>query len=342
MNFYNVRRKKLRIEQTPKYNYLHKIHAFFFMKFFLSIYPLLILTFYCYKGCVTTLFWEHLVVNNFNLNLVFFFLFVNWGVILLVYFFLHSPISYLSDFFFSVMNLSVVVLLIFLSNNLLAFFFITEVVVCFIFYKLVSSKLWYKVCIEKKNDVTGGKVSKNNKTSPKNFLNTLFFQYWASFFSSVLFLFFLISLLYLFGDNNWEAINALIYFENTTKYFDNNFFFSTLFFVFVISFFLKTGLTPLHIFKIEVYKNIPFLSIFFYTIYYFLVYIVFFALLFLFFFSGYYSIYAFIYIFIIIFGGAYIISLMFDVSLTKAFFAYSTILNSLLFLTIVFAGLQLS
>ena len=42
--------------------------------------------------------------------------------------------------------------------------------------------------------------------------------------------------------------------------------------VFIISVFFKLGVTPFHLFKVEVYKGIPLLSIFFYTTYYFIVF----------------------------------------------------------------------
>lgn len=44
-----------------------------------------------------------------------------------------------------------------------------------------------------------------------------------------------------------------------------------------------------------------------------------------------------VYMYVVIFiGGVYIISLLFDVTALRSFFAYSTIINSLLFITATF------
>lgn len=69
-------------------------------------------------------------------------------------------------------------------------------------------------------------------------------------------------------------------FINLNLIYLNNFnFYLFLWVPFFIGFFLKIGLTPLHLFKIEVYKGIPFISIFFYTTYYFLSFFLFFILI---------------------------------------------------------------
>jgi NADH:ubiquinone oxidoreductase subunit 2 (subunit N) len=100
----------------------------------------------------------------------------------------------------------------------------------------------------------------------------IFFQYWVSFFSSILLLYSVINFLYFFGSTEWVIIDFFNF--NQTKL--NNtlslFFNSIILVTFFIGFFLKIGFTPVHLFKIEVYKGLPFISIFFYTTYYFLVF----------------------------------------------------------------------
>lgn len=94
---------------------------------------------------------------------------------------------------------------------------------------------------------------------------------------------------------------------------------------------MKIGLTPFHLFKIEVYKGLPLVSLVFYTTLYFYIYFLYLIILlnyhldFLKFFlnSIFYT--------IILLGTIYIIMLLFEVTSLKSFFAYSTIINSLLF-----------
>jgi len=98
----------------------------------------------------------------------------------------------------------------------------------------------------------------------------LFFTYWTTFFSSVLFVYSLLLLTYYFGTTEWYIINFIIRTNSValSSNFSKSFGFISL--LLLIAFFLKTGLTPLHLYKLEVYKGMPFLSIFFYNAFYFL------------------------------------------------------------------------
>lgn len=75
-------------------------------------------------------------------------------------------------------------------------------------------------------------------------------------------------------------MNILIMIEFKSSYMSTWFFFIVFIFSFLIGLVLKIGITPFHLFKIEVYRGIPFLSIFFYTTFYFLNYFIFFIVLF--------------------------------------------------------------
>jgi len=111
---------------------------------------------------------------------------------------------------------------------------------------------------------------------PKYFINMLFFQYWAAFFSSILFVYTILIYLYLFNSTEWVLLNFLNLIQITTQN-TNYILISIINFVLIISFLLKIGLTPLNLYKLEVYKGLPYISIFFYTTFYFLVFFLFFC-----------------------------------------------------------------
>jgi len=48
--------------------------------------------------------------------------------------------------------------------------------------------------------------------------------------------------------------------------------------VFLVGFFLKLGIAPVHFYKIELYKGLPFITILFYTVYFFYIFFIFFCL----------------------------------------------------------------
>jgi hypothetical protein len=49
--------------------------------------------------------------------------------------------------------------------------------------------------------------------------------------------------------------------------------------IFLISVFLKLGLAPVHFYKIEIYKGLPFVTILLYTIYFFFIFFLFFGMI---------------------------------------------------------------
>jgi NADH:ubiquinone oxidoreductase subunit 2 (subunit N) len=156
----------------------------------------------------------------------------------------------------------------------------------------------------------------------------LFFQYWVTFLSTVYIIFFYINVFYIHGTSEWfllQCINILNV-ENTQA--SNNSLRVQLI-IFILSVVFKLGVTPFHLFKIEVYKGIPFLSIFFYTTYYFIVLFVLFMYMLSDLLTSFNNQYIFLLMFLITIGSIYVGILLFDISFLKSFFAYSTIINTI-------------
>ena len=158
----------------------------------------------------------------------------------------------------------------------------------------------------------------------------VFFQYWVTFFSTIYIIYFYINVFFFYGSSDW----FLIQFFKKIEYLNNVEVFCNLItvFIFIVGIVLKLGITPFHLYKVEVYKGIPFISIFFYTTFYFVV----FFLFFLFFLSDFFLIFSInfftFFTVLIFFGSFYIMSLLFDIGFTKVFFTYSTVINTVGFL----------
>jgi hypothetical protein len=333
INFFLIKNNFLSIDTLQKSSVTYSFHNSFFLninKIFLFI---LFIYIYTFKGISTTIWWQHFKLTNLNLNLIILLLFINFIFLLIC-----QNISLLNnfvrlDYFFALTNLSNFLPLLFLANTLFTFLFILEFTSTLVFYKFVVSKIW-------KNDDNS---NINNfilfRNLPNYYLNMLFFQYWATFFSSVLIVFSLISYIYIYGTTEWFLINLLNSFNlqfNLNKF--NNI---ILIFILIFGFLIKIGFTPVHLYKIELYKGLPFFAIFFYTTYYFLVFFMFFILLILLFFESFTLYWIYILTFIFIMGLVFVISLLFGVNYIKAFFAYSSVVNSLGFITIIISLLNI-
>ena len=231
---------------------------------------------------------------------------------------------------FSIVNLFFFLPLFFFSNNFFTFFFLLEISSCLVFYKFVGSKLFYKNGIKQRINVT-------NTIFSKRYINLLFFQYWANFFSSVTLLFIMIVFIHLFGTVEWTLLNKLFFFNFELNYFLNYSTFWLLGIVFIFALFLKIGFTPMHLFKIEVYKGIPYLSILFYTTFYFFIFFFYFIFIFFFYLQNFFTYFWLFLMFFFCFGTFYVISLLFDINYIKAFFAYSTVLNAIAFIGVALA-----
>lgn len=331
-NFFSVRLNPAAKDLLSSSKFLKKIHYLFFINWNFINFFFLLIFFYFLKFDFNVFWFNHLKINNFIINLIFFILMIALFIIFTVKFFKNSNVNYNIDYFSSIFNLMIFIPLMFFANNLYTFLFLLE---------LNSLLILYKFSVSRANFSKNNFIDKNNNTFfrvlPKSYLNMIFFQYWANFFSSMLLMFFVFNLIYIFGSLEWVFLNFINL--NFNNYY-NFYFFIFLWISFFIGFFLKIGFTPLHLFKIEVYNGIPFISIFFYTTLYFLSFFLFFILIIFYYLNNFNFYWNLIFIFFIVIGLAYSVILLFDVNLLKSFFAYSTVVNVLTFIIIIYINLN--
>lgn len=296
-----------------------------FVRIIIMLLTLMLTQLLSYHGFCSVFWCGHFVINNFLTKYLIFFLKLTLFIFFLIYCLMLSRVFFSIDYLYSVINILIVSPLLFITNNFFVFYFILEFIVCLTFFKFAVSRFWYKNNYSQYKRST---IEKYADTTPKMFLNALFFQYWVSFFSSILLLFFFINLEFYFCSTEWTFLNLAYSFTSLPNAF------YLYFYLFICAFFLKLGVTPFHLYKIEVYKGLPYISIYIYTLIFFFVYFNFFLLLMLTYFFCFLSYFWFSFIFIVVLGTLYVVSMLFDVNFLKGFFAYSTIINSLSFLLV--------
>ncbi len=285
---------------------------------------------YTIHGKNLVLWFNHFNLNNFTVYLTHTFLLIS----LSLFFVLKTTVKKTNltksiDYLFSINNLILILPYLFYVNTVFTFLFLLELISVILLYKLISSKIWFKNLFKSKQI---------NNVIPQNYINMIFFQYWVTFFSTIFIVYFYINVFYLYGTSEWFVLQFLnkVNVENNVNSYNN---LRVLLGVFLLSIFFKLGLTPLHLFKVEVYKGIPFLSIFFYTTYYFIVFFIFFLFLLSDLLGSFIPYYYLLLVILLIFGSVYTIVLLFDVNFLKAFFTYSTIINTIGFLTAFISSL---
>lgn len=303
--------------------------SFVYLYFYIVVFK--ILDIYLIHGKNSLVWFNHFNLNNFTVFILYTFVVLSFLLFsLLKTVTKKTNLTKSVDYLFSLNNLVLLLPYLFMVNTVFTFLFFLETISVVLFYKLISSKIWFK------NQVTYTNKQINNNI-PQNYINMIFFQYWITFFSTIFIVYFYINMFYIYGTTEWFVVQFLNTFDVLIA--DNNTLLRIIVVVFLLSIFFKLGLTPFHLFKVEVYKGLPYLSIFFYTTYYFSVLFVYFLLLLsdnLFVFIPNYYLFL---LFLLFFGSIYIISLLFDVNFLKAFFTYSTIINTIGFLMIFISGL---
>ena len=283
--------------------------------------------FYTIRGVNRSIWFNHFIFNNFSIYMLYIFIFVGF-----VFLFLIKTISKKNnlikthDYVLSIISLIFLLPYLFCVNSIICFLFFLELISAILFYKLVSSKIFYKNSI----------IKSNHNDVPQNYINMVFFQYWVTFFSTIFIIYFYINMFSLFGTSDWSTLQYCNIYDKKKNSISANIY--LLLFFFIVSVFLKLGIAPLHLFKVEVYNGLPFITIFFYTTFYFLIFFIFF----IFFIFDYLWVFTqqmwLCFYFFTLFGSLCVTVLLFDVSLIKAFFAYSTIINSIGFLIIIISS----
>ena len=279
--------------------------------------------------------WNHFYLCEVNLNFCLIVIFFNWFFVFILKIFFSTNESFSYDLIFSIINLTTTVPLFFTINNLFLFFFYLEFVSIFIFFMYVVSRIWFSQFFHNYLSVNFNSVKYLNL----GYLNLLFFQFWSSFFSSVIIVFVIILLLNIFNSVEWAILNYL----NLNQYFLSGKFYQTeiifFLFFFILAFLVKMGFSPVHFFKLEIFKGLSFIVVFFYTTFYFLVFFFLLLFLFVFYFNSFLFIWYFCFLIFLVFGLVFSIHFLFDINYLKFFFAYSSIMNSIVFFFIITAFL---
>jgi hypothetical protein len=144
----------------------------------------------------------------------------------------------------------------FLANNLVCFFLMLESVSAASMYLLIASR----------GSLSGGRPGPR---SARQLAATVFFHFWSSFFSSVLFVYAVITFLATFGTTEWAYADMLLSLSLSLSSGPSSVQAYLAAYAVVLSVFVKLGASPFFFFKLEVYKGLPLLPLVFYSVFYF-------------------------------------------------------------------------
>lgn len=327
-NFFFLRKKPFSFDKVNSVSFLKKLNYRLMINFGLVFNFLYWLAMFTTKTQQSLFWWGHCFLSNSNLNLVYYIATLNLIYMFILFFLKRYNLSLTVEYVFSLFNLNTVVVLIFYANTLYTLIFFLELISVLVFYKFNVSKFWF-------NGKSTSVSLKFSKLLPKYYVNTLFFQYWSAFFSSILIFYALLNIVSQYGSAEWLILNFTKTIDLNVRYFSNTEFLFTILPLF-FGIFFKLGLTPVHFYKIEVYKGLPLISILFYTTYYFFIFFIFFIYFFAYLLTSFIFWSWLFFTLVVLSGFLYLLSLLFDGYLLKSFFGYSTVINSLNLLLVAF------
>lgn len=216
--------------------------------------------------------------------------------------------------------------LIFLSNNIITFIFLIEILSTLIMLLIItstfSSSYFY-------NNLNLTRHNYFSQTLPTSYLNTIIFFFWISLVSSLT-LFVFLTLFYLqFFTFDWNTTESIFYYIVSISNIKNIFTISLNWLLLIFCIFLKCGLVPFYIWKPTFFKGMPFHSLLFYTTFFYFFIFYFFIYFFLFYLNEVFYFNLFINIIVLMLGLIVLLFIICESFYVKAFIAISSIINTL-------------
>jgi hypothetical protein len=168
-----------------------------------------ILTNYVYiqNLSIHTIFWDMICVSNNTLNYFYIISSILFIILLASTQLFNQNLSFTTEYLLFIILIVLVSSLLLSSTSLFLTIFLLELVALLIFGKFAVSRVLFN-----QNNITKQTLI-NNPQFSYGLFNSLFFQFWANFVSSVFLFFALINVHYLFGTSNFFLVNFFFLFN---------------------------------------------------------------------------------------------------------------------------------
>lgn len=331
LNFSNTR-----YSVTNVYNKFLKVYSKYYYFIFNLVELLLMVllinlfTSYCYTQQIIYFVFQASTLTYSTSVVLLLAIFVSVVMIKLHY---NSKFINFYEHFFTIMLLLLSTLYYLVVNNLLALIFILELQSILFIYLLSSN---YNINTYFTDYLLNSKLKIYNLNSLWYF-SSLIYQFWVSFFGSILLFYGVLLILKMNFLFDWAQFDLLNYFFFFYCFDLKGYYFS--FLVLFIGFVLKLGLFPFFVWKPEIYKNLTLTTLFVYMFSYLFA----FLLIFIFFFTTYFVVtinFWYYYIYLIVYVCLLILPFfVYSITEIRVFLAYISVIHIFLIFLGVF-GLE--
>ena len=272
--------------------------------------------------------WNTLQMSNNNINYMYIVTIILLVILISSTFLFNQNISFSTEYLLFVLLIGISGFFLVSSTNMFLTIFLLELVALLIFAKFAVSRILFN------QSKLNASKNTNNPQFSYGLFNSLFFQFWANFVSSVFLFFSLLNIHYIFGTSNLYMLNFFLSMIMSLLNSPENFNMFILV-LFTTGLFIKLGLSPYQFFKIETYKGIPLYMIIVYTTLYLIVYVYFFSFFFIIQLPTLRNFIGIFTLFFLTISVFYLVNLLFDTKNFKAFLSYSTLITIVNLLIII-------
>ena len=218
-------------------------------------------------------------------------------------------------------------LLLFYTTNLFSFIFFIEILSILIMLLLVTSTFSTTYFFTITNFTSH---SYFQQTLPFAFLQTLLFFFWVSLIGSLTLFVFLLLFYLKFVTFEWFLVEVIFYYLTSASSLKDLYSIALIWFLFLVSIFLKCGLAPFYFWKPTFFKGISFHALFVYIAFFYFFLIIYFSYLLSILLSDVFYFNIFVNLILVLLGLSLLVFILFESYYIKAFFALSSIINTLL------------
>ncbi len=303
-----------------------KINSFDVLTLILT--PLLLLTLltFLWSSPSVSVWFGHLLYTNFQLKvsylLIFIFIMVVSTLVTTSYFTSRE----LYDYFITLYNFFYWILLLFFANSILTTIFIIEVISAVIFMLIVTST-YSSVYFYRNLSFSFGSLFQNS--TPFTFLQSLIFYFWISLISALNLFLFILFMYVKLHTLDWFTLEYLFTYLTHVSSFKDLVSIGCVWFILLLSIFIKSGIAPLYLYKPTFFKGLPFYSLFFYICFFYFFFFLFVIHLLNSYFTEIFYFYSSIITLLVLTGLVTLLFIICDSYYIKIFLAISSILNSL-------------
>lgn len=304
----------------------NKLNSFDILPVIITPFIVLFVLIFMWSCASTSSWFGHIMYTNYQLKISYFITFI-FSLILIVLFtttYLTSREVY--DYYIVLYNFFYWILFLFMANSILTVIFVIEVLSAIIFLLIVTST-FSSTYFYNNQSLSFGNLFQNS--TPFTFLQSLIYYFWISLISALNLFLFILLLYVKLHTLDWLTIEHIFnYLTLVTSYKDLSAI-GLVWFILLLSIFIKSGIAPLYLYKPTFFKGLPFYTLFFYICFFYFFFFLFTIHLLNSYFADIFYFYSMIMTLMVLVGLITLFFIICDSYYLKIFLAISSILNSL-------------